>query len=146
VNQGPETTSPGIVVLSSSLQLLHMNRQAIALLAQWERTALSIRTKGAVPASLHQLCHEIMETLRARVRSNNWAQFYQYCAIGDSTCSILLKGFGLPDRRGLPHSRIVMLISPHTAASISGINGKEFSEGISGNSHLDADSPRAMGM
>lgn len=122
MNQEQDATGPGIVVLSSFLQVLHINRRAMALLTQLEHTAQSIGAEQAVIAPLHQYCQDtietLRETLRARLRSNNWEQFHQYRTIGDSTHSILLKGFGLPDRRGLPHSRIVMLLSPHTPASM----------------------------
>ena len=120
MNQEQETTGPGIVVLSSSLQVLHMNRRAMALLTQLEHTGQSIGTEWAVTAPLHQHCQDIIETLQARLGSNNWEQFQQYRTIGDSTHTILLKGFGLPDQRGLPHSRIVMLLSPHTPAVDAG--------------------------
>jgi hypothetical protein len=146
VNQEQEATGPGIVVLSPSLQVLHMNRRAMALLNQLERTAQSIGTDRAVAAPLHQHCQDITEAMQARLASNNMEQFYRYRTIGDSTHSILLKGFGLPDRRGLPHSRILMLLSPHTPVPMPGISGREFSEEISLNSHLGADSPRAIGM
>jgi hypothetical protein len=42
VNQEQESTGPGIVVLSPSLQVLHMNRRAIDLLIQLELTAVSM--------------------------------------------------------------------------------------------------------
>src|SRR5437773_857491 len=116
VNQKQEATGPGIVVLSPSLQVLHMNRRAMTLLNQLEYTAQSIGAERAVAAPLHQHCRDIIETLQARLGSNNWEQFQQCRTIGDSTHSILLNGFGLPDRRGLPHSRIVILLSPHTRA------------------------------
>jgi len=116
VNQEQEATGPGIVVLTPSLQVLHMNRRAMVLLNQLEYTAQSIGAERAVAAPLHQHCQDIIETLRARLGSNNWEQFHQQRTIGDSTHSILLKGFGLPDPRGLPHSRIVILLSPHTVA------------------------------
>ncbi len=120
MHQEEKATGPGIVVLSSSLQVLHVNRRAMALLTQLERTAQSIGAEQAVAAPLHQHCQDIIETLQARLASNNWEQFHQYRTIGDSSHTILLKGFGLPDRRGLPHSRIVMLLSPHTPAPIAG--------------------------
>jgi len=116
VNQEQQATGPGIVVLSPSLQILYMNRRAMALLNQLEYTAQSIGAERAVTAPLHQHCRDIIETLQARLGSNNWQQFQQ-CRLDDnSTHSILLNGFGLPDRRGMPHSRIVMLLSPHTHA------------------------------
>ncbi len=100
MNQEQETTGPGIVVLSSSLQVLHMNRRAMALLTQLERTGQSIGTEWALTAPLHQHCQDIIETLQARLGANNWEQFQQYRMIGNSTNTILLKGFGLPDQQG----------------------------------------------
>lgn len=138
MNQEQEATGPGIVVLSPSLQVLHMNRRAMALLNQLERTAQSIGTERATTAPLHQHCQDIIETLQARLASNNMEQFCRYRTIGDSTPTILLKGFGLPDRRGLPHSRIVMLLSPHTPAPMPGISRRECSEEISEHNHLGA--------
>ena len=121
MNQEQEATGPGIVVLSPSLQILHMNRRAMALLNQLEHTAQSTGAERAVAAPLHQHCQDILETLQAHLGSNNWEQFRQYRTIGDSTHSIFLNGFGIPDRRGLPHSRIVLLLSPHTPAPLPGI-------------------------
>lgn len=146
MNQEQAATGPGIVVLSCSLQVLHMNRQATALLSQLERTAQNNGTERAVATPLHQHCQCIIETMQARLVSNNWEQFHEYRTIGDSTDSILLKGFGLPDRRGLPHSRIVILLTPHTPASMPGIRNMESSDGIFESDLSDADSPRAIGM
>lgn len=128
MNQEQGATGPAIVVLSPSLQVLHMNRRAMALLNQLEHTAQSTGAERAVAAPLHQLCQDIIETLQVRLRSNNWEQFRQQSTIGDSTHSILVNGFGLPDHRGLPHSRIVLLLSPHTPAPLPGIR-KEVMEG-----------------
>jgi hypothetical protein len=146
VNQEQEVTGPGIVVLSSTLQVLHMNRRAMDLLQRLEHAAQSIGTERAVAAPLHQYCQDIIEAMQARLAANNWEQFHQYRTIGDSTHSILLKGFGLPDRRGLPHSRILMLLSLHTPVPMPGISRRKSSEEISESSHLGADSPPAVGM
>jgi len=146
VNQEQETTGPGIVVLSYSLQVLHMNRRAMALLTQLERTGQSIGTEWALTEPLHQHCQDIIETLQARLGANNWEQFQQYRMIGNSTNTILLKGFGLPDQRGLPHSRIVILLSRHSPASMPGISRRESPEEISESDHFGADSSRAIGM
>ena len=145
MHQEEKATGPGIVVLSSSLQVLHMNRRAMALLTQLERTAQSIGTAQAVAAPLHQHCQDIIETLQARLASNNWEQFNQYRTIGDSSHTILLKGFGLPDRRGLLHSRIVMLLSPHTPAPMPKIRKRKSPDAISKGSQLGADSARTPG-
>jgi len=140
VNQEQEASSPGIVVLSSCLQLLHMNRRARALLLQLDGTAQG-GAEQAVAAHLHRHCQEIIETLLERLGSKNWEQFHQFGTIGDGTRSILLKGFGIPDRRGLSHSRIVLLLSPHAPEPMSGMRKMAPEAGI-----LEAESPRAVGM
>ena len=111
-----EATGPDIVVLSSTLQVLHMNRRALVLLNQLEHSGQSVGAGRTVAAPLHQHCRDIIETLQARLNSNNWEQFQQYSMIGGSTNRIFLKGFGLPDQRGLSYSRIVLLLSPHNQA------------------------------
>jgi hypothetical protein len=146
VNQTPETTGLGIVVLSPSLHVLHMNRRAMALLNQLERTTESIGMERAVAAPLHQHCQDIIETWQARLGLNNWEQFSQYRTIGDLPHSIFLNGFGLPDRRGLPYFRIVMLLSPHTPMLMPGIRKMESSDGTFKSDHLGADMPPAVSM
>jgi len=116
------------------------------LLQRLEHAAQSIGTERAVVAPLHQHCQDIIEAMQARLAANNREQFHQYRTIGDSTHSILLKGFGLPDRRGLPHSRILMLLSPHTPVPMPGISRRESSEEISESDRLGADSPPAISM
>lgn len=147
MNQEQEATGPGIVVLSPSLHVLHMSRQAMVLLNQLEHTAQRVGKERAVSAPLHQLCRDIIETLQARFRSNNWEQFQLCRTVGDSPHRILLKGFGIPDPRGLSDSRIVMLLSPHTAQSMLEISRRECSDRVSEPDHLGADSPPpAIGM
>ena len=118
MNRDLETTGLGIVVLSASLHLLHMNRRAMELLTRVEQTAPSVGMAPALAAPLYQPYQEIMETLQNRLAGNNWAPFYQVCSIDNARSTIGVKGVGLPDRRGLSHSRIVLLLSPHSPAVI----------------------------
>jgi len=136
VSQEPEATGPGIVVLSSTLQVLHMNRRALVLLNRLGHTGQSAGVERTVAAPLHQHCRDIIETLQARLKSNNWEQFQQYSTIGGSTNRILLKGFGLPDQRGLSYSRIVVLLSPHNQAQTLEIR-KEVMEMAGGEQKAD---------
>ena len=116
MNREQDSPGPGVVVLSPSLQILHINRQAMVLLDRLKHAARNIGAEHAVVAPLHQHCQNIIQIMQARMGSNNWEQFREYRSIGNPTDSVFVYGFGLPDRRGLPHSRIVMLLSPHTSA------------------------------
>lgn len=144
MNQELEATGPGIVVLSSSMQVLHMNRRATDMLIQFERAAQSIGTERTVATPLHQHCLDIMETFHARLEADNWEQFHLYRTIGDSTNSILLKGFALPDRRGLSHFRIVMLLFPLAPEPISGMRKMEPSDRTFESDHVGAHSLHAI--
>lgn len=118
MNQRDEAINPGIVVLSSSLQCLHLNRRAVTLLTQLERSGSRAGTDWNLTAPLHPLCHDIIATLRERLALRNFTPFYRYHAVGNSEQELLLKGFGLPDRNGLSHSRIVLLLSSHVGSSL----------------------------
>ncbi len=140
MNQEQEGTGPGIVVLSTALQVLHMNRRAMGLLDHFKPVAERLETKPALAEPLYRHCEDIIQTLQTRLASKNWEQFHQYRVIGEPNHTILLKGFGLPDQRGLSHCRILMLLSPHTAASMPEIGRMQSSRGVSESDRLGADS------
>ena len=146
MNQTPETIEPGIIVRSPSLHVLHMNRRAMALLTQVAHPAQSLGAERALAAPLHPHGQDMLETMQARLGSNNWEQFQHKRVIDESPHSILLNGFGLPDRRGLPHSRIVLLLAPHTPVPRPGISRTESSVAPSERGHVGADRPPAVGL
>jgi len=112
MNQARGAIDPGVVVLSSSLQLLHINHHAISLLKDVQQSSVQPEANGKLISPLHPHSHDILMAIRERLASSNFTPFYCYRAIGEPPQEILLKGFGLPDRRGFPHSRIVMLLMP----------------------------------
>jgi hypothetical protein len=126
MSQEQEATGPGIVVLSSSLQVLHMNRRAKTLLTQLERTTEGAQAERGGNGSLQQPCQDILQTLPARLTSNNWEQF-QDRTIGNSRLAIFMKRFDRPDLRSQTHSRIVILLSLHTPMSRPGTSDRESS-------------------
>ncbi|MBV6471706.1 MAG: hypothetical protein NBKEAIPA_03646 [Nitrospirae bacterium] len=102
----------GIVVLSSSMQLLHMNRQAAELskLMHISHTGggLPKTANGVLPAVLTELCAEIIKALQVRTEAKDWEQFEIKRIAGNPNQPILLRGFGLPDREGIQHARLVV--------------------------------------
>lgn len=107
-----QRAGPGIVVLSSSLQLLHMNRQASELckkINQAEQTTESPRQAyGVLPTALTELSSEIVKALTVRTEAKDWEQFEVKRLAGATEQPILLRGFGLPDRNGLTSARLVI--------------------------------------
>src|SRR5262245_17660397 len=105
---------PGIVVLSASMQLLHMNRQASELAKQInvaEHGGANARTAhGVLPAALTELCGEIIKALHVRTEAKDWEQFEIKRVTGNPDQPVLLRGFGLPDRGGVQYARLVVTL------------------------------------
>lgn len=107
-----QRAGPGIIVLSSSLQLLHMNRQASELckkINQAEHPSDSPKhAHGVLPTALTELSSEIIKALTVRTEAKDWEQFEVKRLAGGSGQPILLRGFGLPDRGGINNARLVI--------------------------------------
>lgn len=104
----------GIVVLSASMQLLHMNRQASELAKKINAIEHGGNTAkfahGVLPAVLTELCSEIIKALHIRTEAKDWEQFELKRIAGDPNKPILLRGFGLPDRGGVQNARLVVTL------------------------------------
>ena len=102
----------GIVVLTAAMQLLHMNRQATELAKKInaaEQTGNAARSAhGVLPTALTELCGEIIKALHVRTEAKDWEQFELKRISGDPNQPVLLRGFGLPDRGGVEHARLVV--------------------------------------
>ena len=102
----------GIVVLSASMQLLHMNRQASELskkINAFEHGNSSAKSAhGVLPTSVTELCGEIIKALHIRTEAKDWEQFELKRIAGDQNQPVLLRGFGLPDRGGVQNARLVV--------------------------------------
>ena len=104
----------GIVVLSASMQLLHMNRQASELSKQINAAEHGGRglksANGVLPTALTELCGEIIKALHVRTEAKDWEQFEIKRVAGNPEKPILLRGFGLPDRGGVQYARLVVTL------------------------------------
>ncbi len=113
-----QRAGPGIVVLSASMQLLHMNRQASELAKQInvaEHGGGNARAAhGVLPAALTELCGEIVKALHVRTEAKDWEQFEIKRVTGNPDQPVLLRGFGLPDRGGVQFARLVVTLEELT--------------------------------
>jgi DNA-binding CsgD family transcriptional regulator len=107
-----QRAGPGIVVLSSAMQLLHMNRQASELSKQINAAlhggGSSKAAHGVLPTALTELCGEIIKALHVRTEAKDWEQFEIKRVTGNPDQPVLLRGFGLPDRGGVQFARLVV--------------------------------------
>src|SRR5262245_43842010 len=103
---------PGIVVFSTSMQSLHMNRQASQLTKQINEYGIeTARTaQGVLPVASIKLCGEIMKALHDCTDVKDWEQFEIMRVAGNPDQPVVLKGFGLPDHRGVQYARLVVTL------------------------------------
>jgi DNA-binding CsgD family transcriptional regulator len=99
---------PGILLLSSSMQLLYRDRRTWELCAQINKTQNGKAANGVLPPAVAELADEIMKTLQIRTEAKDWENFRMKRIIGSAKRPILLRGVGLPDRSGIQQSRILM--------------------------------------
>ncbi len=96
------------------MQLLHMNRQASELSKQInavEQGGGGLKSAhGVLPTALTELCGEIIKALHVRTEAKDWEQFEIKRVAGNPEQPILLRGFGLPDRGGVQHARLVVTL------------------------------------
>jgi DNA-binding NarL/FixJ family response regulator len=113
-NLADQRAGAGIVVLSSSMQLLHMNRQATELsklINMAENGGSPAKAaQGVLPSVLTELCAEIIKALHVRTEAKDWEQFEVKRIAGNPNQPVLLRGFGLPDRGGIQYARLVVTL------------------------------------
>lgn len=113
-NLADQRTGAGIVVLSSSMQLLHMNRQAAELsklINMSEKGGAPAKAaQGVLPSALTELCTEVLKALQVRTEAKDWEQFEVKKIAGNPNQPVLLRGFGLPDRGGVQYARLVVTL------------------------------------
>ena len=130
VDQVPESQSdmgsgkvlsggPGTVVLSPWLEVLYMNRQAIQLASLLG----SAEPKGQqpndptrfLPQPLTDLAGEIHRVLRSRYDMSEKGRFEIRHFAKGSGKPVSIRGVGVPNERGVEHSRIVLILTDPSA-------------------------------
>lgn len=102
-------STPGILVFSHRGQLLHMNRRALDMTGY-----LNQAETGPVTMTLSRLVFDlraqIQDTLDSRMGANVWELLELKRFMVESGRKILLRGFGLPHRNSIGHSRVIIIL------------------------------------
>jgi len=100
----------GILVFTTSLQVLHRNPQALELSQRISQAETGTASSDRLPKAVTDLCHEVRSGLQIRIDAEDWAQFQVRRLIGDGYKPVVLQGIGVPDRGGLSRSRILIVM------------------------------------
>src|SRR5262249_25106334 len=101
---------PGIMVLSSLLEPLHMNRRAVSVLRELvsapPHAQAPINGTAALPPQILDLAGKILSELRRRAESAETGPC-EICYLADtSSKQLVIRGIGLPSGKGVEDARI----------------------------------------
>ncbi|MGH7228617.1 MAG: hypothetical protein ACREIH_05310 [Nitrospiraceae bacterium] len=102
-------SSPGVLVFSRTLQILHVNRRALELTGQSHQVTTG-PISVALSTPLIELRAKVQEALARRTAAGVWDPFEVRRAVGEVGSRVLLRGFGLPDRKASDRSRIIIVL------------------------------------
>jgi hypothetical protein len=108
-NQVSGQPSPGILVLSRSLQLQYVNRRALELIRNIGQ-AMTESGLIVLPTPLLELRDQIQESLDARLEANIWEPFEMSRVVSECGRRLLLRGFGHPNGAASRDSRIIIVL------------------------------------
>lgn len=98
---------PGILILTTSMQLLYKDHRAWDLCAEISKAA-GRAGNSVLPSPIVELCEEINTLLQIWTDSKDWEQIRIKRVIGSPQRPILLSGLGLPDCHGRQQARILI--------------------------------------
>src|SRR5207247_9422820 len=108
--------SLGILVLAPPARLLQMSQRAWDVIRQVHDDELgngegnSKTARGLLPTALLQICRETFTHLQSGTSTKDWEQFEVRQILSASNNPMLIRGFGVPDRRGSEHGRIIGIL------------------------------------
>ena len=99
---------PGILMVSSSMQLLYSDRRIWELFGKIKPQEGKAQ-HGVLPPAVEGLCSEIIKLLQVRTEAKDWEHFRVKRVVGDPVQPILLSGVGIPEQHG-GKSRVLITI------------------------------------
>jgi len=114
---GPSSDA-GLVVLSSSIRILHINSRARALMALFGEAheLWPHLSPESMPAILTEFCGDVFTELLRQAGSHAWAEFEMRRICHMVTPSLLLRGFAIPSQDGR-EPRMVLTLQPCFSSS-----------------------------
>ena len=107
------------MVLSPSLQVLHINRQAHLLICDLVPTTPEAQHPNhrtdVLPPALINLAGEILSVLRSRHEINEKRQFEIRHSTNGTGKPVFIRGLGVPNGHGVDHARIMLILTGTSA-------------------------------
>lgn len=103
--------APGILLLSSSLDLISANTQAVKILQHLKIIDTAGGVSDSLPFTIRSLCQELLSSLPLESCSSDWHRLHLKHIIEDSRGALLFHGLGIPGvfERSQGHLLIVLV-------------------------------------
>ena len=99
----------GLLVISSSSRVLHLDEQASQLLGDLQRQEQRAGVTG-LPPSVETFCSEIRDVLSDREEADDWRPFEVKRSVGQSPQAMTLRAFVFPSRSSVAQTRILVTL------------------------------------
>lgn len=115
-----DASDTGVIILSSSCRILHMNKQACGLMRLfgeahelWPNLAWE-----SMPSILLEFCRDILDELERRRDAHDWAQCEIRRVCHMVTPPLMLRGFAVP-AAARPDSHMILTLQPSRRPSLT---------------------------
>ncbi len=110
----PTTSDTGLMVLSMSRQVLHLNGSAQTFLRALDRTPLRSGNGASAsvdfPDTLNDFFQTVLAQLEKRIAAEDWSHFEFRKLLPSRDGVVLVRGFGIPDAMRRQQSRIILML------------------------------------
>lgn len=101
---------PGILILTSSMQLLFKNSKATELCEQINKAHTGKTVSGVLPVAVAEFCADVMKIILIRNHSKDWEEFRIKRILGDPKHPVLLWAVAIPDQQGAQLTQILVMM------------------------------------
>lgn len=105
-------TRLGIMVLTGSMQLLYLNKEARELTMQYSRAEGLAAANGLVPSEMMEVCQELVVLTKEQACAKDCEEVCVKRVIGNGQRLLLLEGVSVPHPTDADEGRIILVIQP----------------------------------
>ncbi len=105
-------TRLGIMVLTGSLKLLYLNKEARELTMQYARAESLPAARGLVPSDMMEVCQELVDLTKEQCSAKDCEEVCVKRVVGNGQRMLLLEGVSVPHPTDADEARIILIIQP----------------------------------
>ncbi len=105
-------TRLGIIVLTCSLELLYLNKQARELGMQYTQAQNMGAAGGVVPLDIMGVCQDLIALTRHTGNAKDCEEVSIKRVIGNEHCALLVEGIAVPHPTDAHEGRVILILQP----------------------------------